>query len=62
MGMYLDLWDVSDGHPEARKELENYRKITKAAIAVVKNPAWAGVCDEDVSLELTLKEAGELDT
>lgn len=22
MGAYLDLWDVSDGHPEARKELE----------------------------------------
>jgi hypothetical protein len=62
MGMYLDLWDVSEGHMEARNELEHYRKITAAAVAVVKNPAWAGVSDEDVILELTLKEAGELDT
>ena len=60
MGMYLDLWDVSDGHPKAREELENYRKIAAAAVAVVKNPAWAGVCDEDVILERALQEAGEL--
>jgi len=36
MGMYLDLWDVSDGHPKAREELlelrlaqERYEKIRK---------------------------------
>jgi hypothetical protein len=30
MGRYLDLWDVSDGHPEARKELERLTNIEEA--------------------------------
>lgn len=27
MGKYLDLWDVSEGHPVAREELETLRII-----------------------------------
>ena len=40
MGMYLDLWDVSDGHPKAREELaelrlaqERYEKVRKMTAA-----------------------------
>ncbi len=36
MGMYLDLWDISDGHPRAREELlelrlaqDRYEKVRK---------------------------------
>ena len=54
------MWDVSAGHEKAREELEAMRKIVDAAIAVVKNPAWAGICDEDVNLETALREAGEI--
>jgi len=30
MERYLDLWDISDGHPEARKELERLTRIEEA--------------------------------
>jgi hypothetical protein len=60
MGTQLDLWDVSEDHPVARKQLLQMRKIVNAAIAVVTNPAWAGICDEDVMLEQALLEAGEI--
>ena len=47
---------VDDG----QTEMEAIRKVVDAAIAVVKNQAWSGICDEDVNLELALKEAGEI--
>lgn len=37
MGRYLDLWDVSDDHPEARKELERLRRIEKTMEALQEN-------------------------
>ena len=56
----MDLWNVSEGHAIARQELINMRKIVDAAVAVVKNKEWAGVCDEDLDLETALKKAGEI--
>jgi hypothetical protein len=41
-------------------ELEQLRKVAIAAARSVSNPAWAGVCDEDMELELALREAGFL--
>jgi len=37
MGAYLDLWDVSDGHPRAREELERLTRIEEAMEALQKN-------------------------
>lgn len=37
-------------------EVEQLRKIATAAARSVSNPAWAGVCDEDVELERVLRE------
>ena len=37
MGRYLDLWDVSDGHEMARKELERLTRIEEAMEALQKN-------------------------
>jgi hypothetical protein len=41
-------------------ELKNAERVVQAAIAVVKNPAYAGICDEDVDLERALKQGGFL--
>ena len=38
-------------------EVEQLRKVAAAASRSVSNPAWAGVCDEDVELERVLREA-----
>ena len=35
-------------------------QIAQAAVRSVHNPAWAGVCDEDVLLEATLRKHGFL--
>ena len=32
--------------------------VAAAAKASVQNPAWAGVCDEDIDLEQALRDAG----
>ena len=45
---------------EAIDELKNAEQVVQAAIAVVKNPAWAGICDEDVDLVRALKQGGFL--
>ena len=45
---------------DAIDELKNAEKVVQAAIAVVKNTAWAGICDEDVDLERALKQGGFL--
>ena len=34
--------------------------VIRAARLCVLNPAWAGVCDEDVELEKALREGGWL--
>ena len=49
------------GHPMAKKELADLRKIAEAASAVVKNPVWAGICDEDIDLEQALRAGGWLE-
>ena len=50
---------ASDGETEKLlKEVERLRVIAAAAVRSVSNPAWAGVCDEDVDLERVLREAG----
>lgn len=41
-------------------EVEQLRKVAAAAARSVSNPAWAGVCDEDVELERVLRETGFL--
>lgn len=51
MGAYLDLWDVSDGHPKAREELEALTRIESAMekLATMMEMNWgrheeAGYC------------------
>lgn len=41
-------------------ELRHLRAIAAAAERSVMNPAWAGVCDEDVELERALLAGGFL--
>jgi hypothetical protein len=36
------------------------RRIAELAAASVRNPAWSGICDEDVALEIALRDAGFL--
>ncbi len=55
MGKQLNAYEIW-----AEKELRQLRKIAEAAIRCVKNPAWSGVCDEDIELEQALREAGML--
>ena len=42
--------------PEALTELKSAEKVVQAAIAVVNNPAYAGICDEDIDLENALRQ------
>ena len=42
------------------EELRDLRAIAAAAERSVMNPAWAGICDEDVRLEQALLAAGYL--
>lgn len=58
MGTHLDLDDLVADHPLAKEQLERLRKVADAALLSVQNPAWSGVCDEDVALEAALKDAG----
>ena len=45
---------------DAAAALESAEKVVEAARRCVLNPAWAGVCDEDVALEQALRDAGLL--
>lgn len=47
-------------HNALRDEVARLRKVAEAAARSVLNPAWAGVCDENVELESALREAGFL--
>jgi hypothetical protein len=58
MGMYVSIDACVFGNPDATMELAELRRIEKAALALVRNPAWAGICDEDVELECALQDAG----
>lgn len=60
MSKHLDLADLAAGHPEAEKELENYRKIVGAAVAVVQYPYYRIGEREWFALNIALKEAGEI--
>jgi cyanate lyase len=75
MGTYLDLWDVSDGHPKAREELEElqltqkrYKKtIEKLETdnermydALQKIASWQKAYPLDVFPEPDLKRAHEI--
>lgn len=42
-------------HNEMLEDMDVLRLLASAAIACVRNPAWAGVCDEDVGLEIAVK-------
>lgn len=44
----------------AAEKIETLEKVAYAAARSVQNPAWAGMCDEDVALEAALREAGLL--
>lgn len=41
-------------HNDMLAEIEALTAVALAAAASVRNPAWAGVCDEDVALEEAL--------
>ena len=47
-------------HNALRAEVALLRVVAAAAVRSVLNPAWAGVCDEDVELERALQAAGML--
>ena len=46
--------------PVTREEWLSVVRVADAAKACVQNPAWRGVCDEDVELEHSLRAAGLL--
>lgn len=61
----LNIWDnplldLGVRISAATAEIERLRAVAEAAVRSVSNPAWAGVCDEDVQLERVLREAGLL--
>lgn len=41
-------------HADMLAEIEALTAVALAAAASVRNPAWAGICDEDVALEEAL--------
>jgi hypothetical protein len=45
---------------DAAAALEKAERVVEAARRCVLNPAWCGVCDEDVQLETALRDAGLL--
>ena len=45
---------------DAAAALEKAERVVEAARRVVLNPAWGGVCDEDIELERALRDAGLL--
>lgn len=47
-------------HGGAVGRIAQLRRIANLAAACVQNPAWGGVCDEDVDLESALRENGFL--
>jgi|GEM_PF-5443433 len=54
-GLNASEWIWRTGKAERRvAELE---AVAQAAVASVKNPAWSGICDEDVALEQALIKA-----
>lgn len=42
-------------HNDMLDDLYVLTGLAEAAIACVNNPAWAGICDEDVDLEIAAK-------
>lgn len=48
------IQEVRRQRDEARSRIAILETVAVAAIASVKNPAWAGICDEDVALEQAL--------
>jgi len=44
------------GTERNEESAEKLLTALNAAVAVVNNPAWAGVCDEDVALEKALQD------
>ena len=61
MGMYLDLYDVSEGHPLARDELLRMRQaleVTRGNILSIKNAVGIGVITYDIWLGEVEKALG----
>lgn len=54
------LLDVDTRLSAAIAEIERLRPVAAAAARSVMSPTWAGVCDEDVGLELALLGASML--
>ena len=44
----------------ALREIRRMLPVVTAAIASVRQPAWSGICDEDVALEQALRANGWL--
>lgn len=42
-------------HNDMLDELDVLVRLANAADACVHNPAWAGICDEDIKLEIAVK-------
>lgn len=58
MAIAVDGWFLIHLQRGTVRNEENAAKllaVLNAAVASVNNPAWAGVCDEDVALEASLQ-------
>ena len=52
-------WYLIHLHIGTVRNEENAEKllaVLNAAVAVVRNPSWAGMCDEDIALEKSLQD------
>lgn len=59
MAIAVDGWFLIHLQRGTVRNEENAAKllaVLNAAVASVNNPAWAGVCDEDVALEKTVQD------
>lgn len=59
MAIAVDGWFLIHLQRGTVRNEENAAKllaVLNAAVASVSNPAWAGVCDEDVALEKALQD------
>lgn len=59
MALAVDDWfliHLQRGTVLNKENAEKLLRVLNAAVASVANPAWAGVCDEDVALEKALQD------
>lgn len=61
----IEGWYVIHLEPGTVRNEENAEKllaVLNAAVGVVNNPAWSGFCNEDVALEVALRNIQPTET